>query len=96
MWSDVLTKSQQGILFRKMKAVLMNVTENYDNNLERSNTHPMLLPQKVETLLDKTIKIFKKSGVASVSHKKGIANPAKVSTNKQVICRNHVLAAGVC
>ena len=59
----------------------MNVTENYDDDLERTNTHPMLLPQKVETLQDKTIKISKKSGVASVSHKKKSTNPAKVLAN---------------
>ena len=84
MWSNVLTKPQQGILFRKIRAVLMNFAENYDDDLERTNTHPMLLPQKVETLQDETIKILKKSGVASVSHKKRISNPAKVSANKRV------------
>ena len=62
----------------------MNVAENYDGNLERINTNPMLLPQKIETLQDKTIKILKKSGVVSVSPKKKIINPAKVSANKQV------------
>ena len=44
----------------------------------------MLLPQEVETLQDETIKILTKSGVASVSHEKRIANPAKVSANKRV------------
>ena len=48
----------------------MNVAENYNGDLERTNTHPVLLPQKMETLQDETIKILKKSGVASVSHKK--------------------------
>ena len=62
----------------------MNVAENYNNDLERTNTPPILLPQKVETLQDKTIKILKKSGVASVSHKKKITNLVKVSTNKGV------------
>ena len=78
----MLTKPQQGILFRKMRAVLMNVAENYDDDLEGANTHPMLLPQEVETLQDETIKILTKSGVAGVSHKKRIANPVKVSMNK--------------
>ena len=59
MWSDVLTKPQQDIIFRKIRAVLMNVTENYDDDLERTNTHSMLLPQKMETLQDKMIKILK-------------------------------------
>ena len=52
MWSDVLTKPQQGIIFRKMRAILMNVAENYDDDIEQTNTHPMLLPQEVETLQD--------------------------------------------
>ena len=35
IWSDLLTKPQQGALFEKMRAELMNVNENYDDNLEK-------------------------------------------------------------
>ena len=84
MWSDVLTKPQQGMLFKKMRAVLMNVDVNYDDDLERRNTHPMLLPEMVETLPDETIKILANSGVTGVSRKKRTAITAKVSANKRV------------
>ena len=64
------------------------------------NTHPMLVPQKMKTLQVKMVKILKKSGVVSVSHKKRITNPAKVSANKRVTwqaplpCHRSVLSDG--
>ena len=78
MWSDVLTKPQQGMLFKKMRAVLMNVDVNYDDDLERRNTHPQLLPEEVDTLQEESIKILANSGVGRVSRKKRTAKPAKV------------------
>jgi hypothetical protein len=84
MWSDVLTKPQQGMLFKKMRAVLMNVDVNYDDDLERRNTHPQLLPEEVDTLQEETIKILANSGVGRVSRKKRTAKPAKVSAIKRV------------
>ncbi len=84
MWSDVLTKPQQGMLFKKMRAVLMNVDVNYDDDLERRNTHPQLLPEEVDTLQEETIKILANSGVGRVSRKERTAKPAKVSAIKRV------------
>ena len=84
MWSDVLRKPQQGILIKKMRAVLMNVKVNYDDDLKRRNTRPMLLLEMVETLPNKAIKILANSGVAGVSRKMRTANTAKVSANKRV------------
>ena len=40
MWRDVLTKPQKGILCRKMRAVLMNVAENY-NVVGRQGLRPV-------------------------------------------------------
>ena len=40
MWSDVLTKPLQVQDFKCMRAHLMNVSENYDDEMERLNTHP--------------------------------------------------------
>ena len=84
MWSDMLTKPQQGMLLGRMRAVLMNVDVIYDDDLKRRNTHPMLLLEMFETLLDKAIKILANSGVTGVSRKKRTANAAKVSANKRV------------
>ena len=45
MWADINTKALQGSLFYKMRARLMGVDENYDNDLKHQATYPSLLPQ---------------------------------------------------
>ena len=45
MWADVNTKPVQGLLFRKFRHEMMGVPVKYDNDVERRNTHPMLLPK---------------------------------------------------
>ena len=35
MWSDVMTKSQQGRLFREMRAIIMNRPIDYDESIIR-------------------------------------------------------------
>ncbi len=45
MWADVLTKPKQGGPFRLNRSHLMNIPINYDDNVERTKTHPLLLPQ---------------------------------------------------
>ena len=42
MWSDLLTKPQQGMIFKRRRAELMNDEVNYDDEVERKNTHPKL------------------------------------------------------
>ena len=79
MWSDVLTKPLQGMLFKRMRAELMNVDVNYDDKIEHKNTHPKLLPQAVKDLSIETVKLLAKSGVASTSWKVG----SNVSFGKQ-------------
>ena len=44
MWADVNTKPLQGQLFREMRARLMGVPVDYDDDKERRCTHPKLLP----------------------------------------------------
>ena len=48
MWADINTKAPQGTLFYKMRARLMGVAENYDDDVERQDTHPDLLPQEAK------------------------------------------------
>jgi hypothetical protein len=43
MWSDILTKPKQGKAFREMRGMLMNVTEDYDDEKERQDTPSYLL-----------------------------------------------------
>ena len=45
MWSDVLTKPKQGIVFYELRGYFMNCPTNYDNDLEWRNMHPSLLPK---------------------------------------------------
>ena len=82
MWSDVLTKPLQGMLFKRMRAQLMNVDVNYDDKIEQKNTHPKLLPQAVEDLLSETVELLAKSGVAKTSRKVPKGNPTVVLVSK--------------
>ena len=45
MWTDVNTKPVQGLLFRKFRHEMMGAPVDYDDDVERRNTHPMLLPK---------------------------------------------------
>ena len=44
MWADVNTKPVQGLLFRKFRHEMVGVPVEYDDDVKRRNTHPMLLP----------------------------------------------------
>jgi hypothetical protein len=48
MWADVLNKPKQGAAFRLDRSHLMNVPVDYDDDVERSKTHPKLLTFKNE------------------------------------------------
>ena len=45
MWVGMLTKPKQGTQFRRDQSMLMNGETNYDDELERKNTDPHLLPK---------------------------------------------------
>ena len=62
----------------------MNVDVNYDDEIERKNTHPMLLPQAVEDLSSETVEILAKSGVFKPPQKVRKSNPAVVLASKRV------------
>ena len=46
MLGDINTKPKQGIAFRTMRSGTMNVERDYDDEKERSLTHPALLPKR--------------------------------------------------
>ena len=48
MWAYVNTKTTQGKRFRVMHGHVMGISEDYDDELERRHTHPLLLP-KIES-----------------------------------------------
>ena len=45
MWLDILNKPNQGNALHLYRGKLLNVTEDYDNEVERSNTHPNLITE---------------------------------------------------
>ena len=55
MYSDVLTKPKQGKGFRQDRAMLMNCDEDYDDEAERSKTHPKLVPTAEGPVDPKTV-----------------------------------------
>ena len=46
IWVDINTKALQGILFYNVRDRLMGIGEDYDDDIERPNTHPDLLPSQ--------------------------------------------------
>ena len=44
MWADVNTKPVQGMLFRIFRSDMMGVPVEYDDDVDRRRTHPLLLP----------------------------------------------------
>ena len=44
MWADVNTKPVQGALFRIFLSEMMGVPVEYDDDMERRYTHPLLMP----------------------------------------------------
>ena len=74
MWPDMNTKPLQEMKFRVMRAQVMGIAVEYDDNTERRRTHPLLMP-KVEPMslswddneVLKKVKVI----VPGVSFKKG-------------------------
>ena len=46
MWSDINTKTLQGRLFYNIYGRLIGIGEGYDDDIDRLNTHPDLLPSQ--------------------------------------------------
>ena len=82
MWCDMLNKPKSGTPFRKDRAKLMNVPVGYDDNIERMNTHPDLLPKNedLETVGIKRSKIPSRSVLGNVTNT-GFAGNKRSSDN---------------
>ena len=48
MWGDMTTKPTQGKRFRIMRAEVIGISIDYDDDDERRRTHPLLMP-KIES-----------------------------------------------
>ena len=54
----MLTKPQQDMLFKRMRAELMNVEVNYDDKVERKNMHPKLLTEVIESMATESVELL--------------------------------------
>ena len=61
MCGDINKKPLQGMKYRVIRAVVMGISADYDNDAERRRTHPLLMP-KVE------------SGIVPVTDKESLQN----------------------
>ena len=78
MWSDVLTKTLQGEVFKRMRAQLMNVSENCDDEIEQASTHPGLIPKvDKDTVTADTFEILAKAGVINPGGSKVVLGRSK-------------------
>ncbi len=70
MWSDVLNKPKNDIPFRKDCAKLMNVPVGYDDNVEKLNIHPDLLPkdESLETAGIRRSRILSRSVLGDITN----------------------------
>ena len=74
MWADVNTKPTQGKRFRVMRGHVMGISEDYDDDVERRLTHPLLLP-KIES--ERLLAIY-----GEVLEKAAIVTPENRPTKK--------------
>ena len=66
MWSDVNTKPTKGKSFRVMGGHVMGISEDYDDNVERRRTHPLLLPKiESERLLEIDGEVLEKAAIVT-------------------------------
>ena len=64
MYANVNTKPMQGERFRFMRGHVMGIPEDYNDDIERSRTHPLLLPKiESEKLLATDGEVLEKSAI---------------------------------
>ena len=88
MWADVNTKHVQGTKFRVMRAEVMGISVDYDDEHERRRTHPKLLPEiKPDQISATDFETLKKVANATPSHQLKKRAPV---TNKLVTAMKSV------
>ena len=75
MWVDMNTQPKQGAPFRKDRSMMMNVPEDCDDDIEKANTHPDLLPKPADQL-------------PFIQHFPTIDRPKPVNRRRSVLGRN--------
>ena len=54
IWGDINAKPLQGTKFRVMRAVVMGILADYDDDAERRRTHPLLMPKEESDIVPAT------------------------------------------
>ena len=83
------------MLFRRMRAELVNVDVNYDDEVECKNMHLKLLPQDIETMSTKSVGLLAKPGVTGASHKRKNSDPMVVPVTKRLTFRKQTQVHGM-
>ena len=94
MWADGNTKPLQGNGFRLFRSVLMGIQPDYDDDDERRNTHPLLLPKaETEGIISKQdIDVLRRAiGPAEEQEHKTDVNSKSISPVNTVAKRRSVL-----
>jgi hypothetical protein len=94
MWADGNTKPLQGNGFRLFRSVLMGIQPDYDDDVERRNTHPLLLPKaEAEGIISKQdIDVLRRAiGPAEEQEHKTDVNSKSISPVNTVAKRRSVL-----
>ena len=86
MWADINTKALQRSLFHKTSGCLMGIGESYDDDIERLNNHPDLIPSQecAYNVSVKDISVLPKSG--AVVKVIGVAQNAFPNATKKTYC----------
>ena len=74
MWADVNTKPTQAKRFRAMRGEVMGISKDYDYDVERRRTHPLLMPKVESERISATY--------GEVLEKVAIVAPAKLPAKK--------------
>ena len=88
MWVDMLTKPKQGYPFKKDRALLQNVTIDYNKKVEHTRNHPSLLPchdtHKKEHLANQQFKpVVHQRSVLGIIPNISNGNPLGLGLSKQ-------------
>ena len=89
MWCDVLNKPKQGPAFHKDRSFLMNVPIDYDDDVERKQTHPDLLPQ---TKLNSSLAVATSKGGSN--HRGSVLGESRIKRRRDSRPRNGAAGNG--
>ena len=92
MWADVLNKPKQGASFRRDRSHLMNVPTDYDDEIERSRTHPKLLAFEKEGVQDAPTKartVLK--GAQPIQHRRSVLGVPRIGVPQRASNMRRVL-----